>query len=37
MSPASGIVRMNIAAMNSRDLALLKGAMLIGLAVDGPG
>lgn len=34
MSPASGIVRMNIAAMDSRDLALTKAAMLIGLQVS---
>ena len=34
MSPVSGIVRMNLAAMDSGDLALMKGAMLIGLAVE---
>jgi hypothetical protein len=32
--PVSGIVRMNIAAMDSGDLVLMKGAMIIGLAVE---
>ena len=34
MSPVSGIVRMNIAAMDSGDLVLMKGAMYIGLGVE---
>jgi hypothetical protein len=34
MTPVSGIVAMNIAGMDTGDLALMKGAMIIGLAVE---